>query len=84
MIERLAQAIVEREPALAFADAMEWAAAYWDLCRIKQVRRAHHSGLDLGAADVAQLQQILATDRYVARAQSRRRRAAAKAAGAMA
>lgn len=78
MIAHLAQAIIEKEPALEFADVMEWATAQWDMHRIKQVRRAHLAELDPDVADAAQLERIIATDRYIARAQTRRRRASSK------
>ena len=79
MIDRLARTIIEEERgAFELADANEWAAAQWDLYRVKKIRRTLFADLDLGNASPEQLQLFIATDRYDSRARTRRRRAAVR------
>jgi hypothetical protein len=82
VIDQTALAIIHNQPGkLELVAAQEWAAAQWDLCRIRQIRRAALKGLDPGQANPQQLQILLSTYRYDCRAQTRRRRAAAKLKG---
>jgi hypothetical protein len=77
-IDQLTQAIIQKEPTLELSDAHEWASAHLELHRIKRVKSALLDNLDLSAIDPMHLKDIVATDRYAARAQTKRRKAAAK------
>ena len=81
-IDRIAWAIIDNHAGeLKLEDAYDWAAAQLDIRRIQQIRRAVLAGLDLRQANSRQLQLLLSTYRYDHRAQTRRRRAAAKLKG---
>jgi len=71
--------ITEREqPGGRELFAVEAASALLDLARIRKVRNTMLASTDLSKASAEQLQQLVALDRYEARAQTRRRRAAAR------
>ena len=77
-IDQLTHAIVQKEPTIELSDAHEWASAHFELHRVKRVKAALLANLDLGAIDFRHLKDIVAADRYAARAQTKRRKAAAK------